>query len=43
MSEFKPQGSANMAWALATVKYRNEKLFSALVSTAEQRLIDFTS
>ena len=37
----KRQDVANTAWAFATVKHRNEKLFAALARAAERRLSEF--
>ena len=41
LTHFNPQDVANTAWAFATVKYRDEKLFAALARAAERRLSDF--
>ena len=41
LSDFNPQDVANSAWAFATVKDRNEKLFAALARAAERRLSEF--
>ena len=38
MSEFNAQDLANTAWAFATVKQSDEKLFQALASAAERRV-----
>ena len=35
LRDFNPQNVANTAWAFATVKYRDEKLFAALAIAAE--------
>ena len=41
MSEFKPQGLSNTAWAYATVKQLDERLIRALAKAAEQRVNEF--
>ena len=40
LSDFNPQDVANTAWASATAKYRDEKLFAALARAVE-RLSEF--
>ena len=41
MSEFNVQNFANTAWAFATVKRSDEKLFPVLALEAERRLGEF--
>ena len=41
ISDFNPQNAANTAWAFATVKYRDDKLFAALARAEERRLSEF--
>ena len=41
MNDFKLQDLANTAWAFATVKQLDEKLFRALAREAERRLNEF--
>ena len=43
VSEFNSQELANTTWAFATVKHREDKLFTALARTAERRMSDFNA
>ena len=40
-SELNPQNVAKAAWALATVTYRDEKVFAALATAAKRWLSEF--
>ena len=43
LSELKLQELANTAWAYATAKHRDERLFAALARTAKRRLSEFNA
>ena len=42
MQRNKKQDIAGTAWAFATVKHRDERLFAGLAGAAERRFISFT-
>ena len=43
LSKFSTQGLANMAWAFATARHSDEKLFVVLAMMAQRWLIEFNA
>ena len=43
LGKFNAQNVANMAWAFATVKLLDEKMFAALASEAEWLMSEFSA
>ena len=41
LNDFQPQNLSNIAWALATVKHSDHRLFAALAREAGQHLHEF--